>query len=682
MNRPLKIYLGDLTYDTIEISTEAMPLNIGFVASYCLEKFGKNVEITLFKYISELEDALIESPPDILGMSNYCWSQNVSYEMFNLLKKENPHALTIWGGPNFPVDLPSQKSFLEKFDAMDIYVPIDGEVGFSNIIENVLKLNSPEEILENILENPIEGCITRNRIGEIQFSIPTIRMKKLDEIPSPYLTGLMDKFFDGKLVPMLQTNRGCPFLCTYCTDGKSDVNMVNKFSKERTKSEITYITEHVTKSMHNLFISDLNFGMIPGDLETCDMIAESQKLFDYPHKIIATTGKNKKEQIIESIKRVNGSMVLYMSVQSLDEEVLSNIKRGNISAQKMLELAPTISSYGLNTRAEVILGLPGESYETHLATLRKLVGARMDDILVHTCMILPGSEMAMPEEKKKWKFETKFRILPRDFALLKNGKKVCEIEEVIVASKDMSFDEYVELRMISFTLWVSTKGILYDSIMKFLRQNNLDVFEVFRQMVERLNNAPEIIQKIFANIKRSTIDELYDSPEEIISLIQDDSEYQNLLDGKAAINVYKYYQATVLSEYMDVWTDYILQISKDLLIENNMFSKDIQNEFFDISNYCRGTCFNPLGVDRMKTNPEFLFNYDISKWLLDKNDNLFLKNCKFPSPSKMMFILTNEQFKIIKDTLERYSDTIIGKSKVLEFVPQQALWRTPKIYPN
>ena len=59
MNRPLKIYLGDLTYDTIEISTEAMPLNIGFVASYCLEKFGKNVEITLFKYISELENAVI-----------------------------------------------------------------------------------------------------------------------------------------------------------------------------------------------------------------------------------------------------------------------------------------------------------------------------------------------------------------------------------------------------------------------------------------------------------------------------------------------------------------------------------------------------------------------------------------------------------------------------------------------
>ena len=77
-----------MTYDTIAISTEAMPLNIGYIASYCIKKFGSDVEISLFKYISELEKALEENPPDILGMSNYCWSQNVSLEMFKFVKKK------------------------------------------------------------------------------------------------------------------------------------------------------------------------------------------------------------------------------------------------------------------------------------------------------------------------------------------------------------------------------------------------------------------------------------------------------------------------------------------------------------------------------------------------------------------------------------------------------------------
>ncbi|WP_428324013.1 B12-binding domain-containing radical SAM protein [Nitrosopumilus sp.] len=679
MDRPLKIYLGDLTYDTVAISTEATPLNVGFIASYCLDKFGDKVEITLFKYISDLENALIDSPPDILGLSNYCWSHNVSYEMFKLLSKKNPNSIKIWGGPNFPVDLPSQKQFMKKFTDIDAYVPIDGEIGFSNLVELVLKLDSLEQAKEKIMETPIDGCITRNEIGDLQFSIPTVRMKNLDEIPSPYLTGLMDKFFDGKLVPMLQTNRGCPFLCTYCTDGNSAVNMVNKFSKDRTQSEINYIAKHVHKNTHSMFISDLNFGMIPGDLETCNFIAGSQEKFNYPSKIIATTGKNRKEQIIEAIQRLNGSMVLYMSVQSLNEDVLSNIKRDNISTEKMLQLAPTIAKSGLNTMAEVILGLPGETYENHIESLRKLVATKMDDIIVHTCMLLDGSEMATPEQRNKWKFETKFRILPRDFTTLCSGKKICEIEEVIVSSKDMSFDEYVRLRMMGFTLWMSTKGVLYDSLIKFLHQNNVDVFELFRQMVERLPCAPIKIQKIFDQFKQSTIDELYDSPDEIISNIQDDAQYQNLLDGKGAINVYQYYQALVLTKYMDVWTDYLLQISKDLLVKNGIFSEEIRNEFSAISDYCRGTCFNPLGPNRMQTNPEFVFQYDVFQWLSDKNGTLLLRDYKFDSPQKILFHLSDDQFKIIGDTLEMYSDTIIGKTKVLKMISQQTLWRRPKI---
>ena len=45
------------------------------------------------------------------------------------------------------------------------------------------------------------------------------RHKMVDEIPSPWLTGIQDEFFDGKLAPMIETNRGCPFTCTFCVPG-------------------------------------------------------------------------------------------------------------------------------------------------------------------------------------------------------------------------------------------------------------------------------------------------------------------------------------------------------------------------------------------------------------------------------------------------------------------------------
>ena len=46
--------------------------------------------------------------------------------------------------------------------------------------------------------------------------------------------------------------------------------------------------------------------------------------------------------------------------------------------------------------------------------------------MVYTCMLLNGSELATPESRKKWNFQTKFRILPRDFTTLRNGKNVIE----------------------------------------------------------------------------------------------------------------------------------------------------------------------------------------------------------------------------------------------------------------
>ncbi|QLH02214.1 radical SAM protein [Nitrosopumilus cobalaminigenes] len=676
MDKPLKIYLGDLTYDTVAVSTESMPLNIALIASYCYKRFGNKIEITLFKYIDDLQKALQKHPPSILGLSNYCWSHNVSKEIFSIFKKNEPNALTIWGGPNFPIDFPSQKKFMDDAPDVDIYVPIDGEVGFSNIIERALS-SQVKKIREEVLRKPIDGCLIRNLENKLEYTIPEIRIKNLDEIPSPYTTGLLDKFFDGKLVPMLQTNRGCPFTCTFCTDGKEAVNLVNKFSKERVRSEILYIAKKVPSNTHSLFISDLNFGMIPGDLDTCNIIAETQEKYDYPHKILSTTGKNQKEKIIQSIRRLNGTMALSMSVQSMDEQVLTNIKRQNISVDKMIGLAPVIKEYDLLTTAEVILGLPGEKYEQHLDTLRKLVEARMDDIVVHTCMLLDGSEMAMPEQRKKWKFETKFRMLPRDFTVLNNGKKVCEIEEVIVGSKDMTFEEYLELRMIGFTLWMTNKGIVYDSMNKFLREKEVDVIEIFHQMVNQVNNAPPKVKEAFEKFKNSTIGELYDSPEEIQQKIQDDKEYQKYVDGEEGINVMQYYHAYVLSKCMDDWTEYVISIAKELLENSGSSSQEISEEFNDVANYCRGTSHNPLGNDRMNTNPKFSFKHDITKWLADKSNTLKISECKLKAPIEMSFNLTKEQFKIVQDTSEMYGDSLIGRTKTLKMVSQQSLWRNP-----
>ena len=672
----MKIFLGDLTYTTVTIATEALPINIGYIASYCTKRFSNKVDIKLFKYIEELEKAINESPPDILGLSNYVWSQNVSNEMFKLFTKKNPDGLKIWGGPNFPIDMPSQKKFFENFKDVDVYIPIDGEIGFSNIVEKALQVNT-KEMRAKVLQEPIDGCMIKNPDGNLLYTIEGTRIRNLDEIPSPYLTGILDHFFDDKLVPMLQTNRGCPFLCTFCTDGRESVNQVNRFGKQRVKDELDYIAKHVKEDIHSLYISDLNFGMLPGDLETCNSIVKIQKKYNYPEKINATTGKNNQERIIESIKSLNGTMLMSMSVQSMDEQVLTNIKRANISAEKMVELSPTIHEYGVNTSGEIIMGMPGQSYASVLDTIRQLIYGKVDDIIIHACMMLPGSEMATPAERSKWNLETKFRILPMDFTVLGNGKKICEIDEIVVGSKDMTFDDYLALRMIAFTLSIVNRATLFEPLLKFLKQQKIDVSKLFYKMVEERKSSPKPVELMYDRFNKVTIDELYDSPEEIISLIQKDEEYQKLIEGRGAINVIKYHGAAVLSECMDEWTEYALSIANDLLRKDVTWNEEIEKQFHDVGNYCRGRCHNPLGKDRMQTNPEFTFYYDIIKWLSDNSDNMLLDECKLPEPVKTVFSLTDEQYKFINDTLDLYGDNLIGKTKARLLESTQTIWRKP-----
>src|SRR5207247_4947898 len=120
------------------------------------------------------------------------------------------------------------------------------------------------------------------------------RHRELDEIPSVWLTGILDEFFDGKLAPMIETNRGCPFTCSFCVQGTGWYTKVHNFSKDRIHEELEYIAHRIKRmspSMGTLRIADSNYGMFERDVEISGFIGEMQKKYAWPTFIDATTGK-------------------------------------------------------------------------------------------------------------------------------------------------------------------------------------------------------------------------------------------------------------------------------------------------------------------------------------------------------------------------------------------------------
>ena len=672
----LKIYLADLTYSTVVIANDVFPLNVGLIASYTLNKFKKYVDISLFKHIDELEKAVIESPPDILGLSNYCWNERIGYDIFKIAKDSNPNVLTVSGGPNFPHDVTSQQSFMNDHPEIMFYVPIEGEIGFSNIVERMLSVYSKGKNIEYIFERPIEGCISRKKDGTLQYLSPIDRIRNLDEIPSPYITGLLDRFFDSELNPMIQTNRGCPFSCTFCVDGADDVRQVNQFSIQRTEDELNYIGTRVLKNKNLLYISDLNFGMYPKDIQICDIISQIQQNYGYPQRIIVSTGKNKKERIIDSIKRLHGALRFLIAVQSTDNTVLTNIKRDNISIDHMMALAPAIKNENLRTSSEVIVALPGDTYETNVNTIKHLLRAQIDDIEIYTLILFKGAELDTLQERKKWGFKTKFRVLPKDFTTLCSGKKVLEIEEVVIATNTLSFDEYVKIRVLAFLLSVTNIGIIYDAILKYIQQKKIGVFELIERMSK--NYDTENINSIIDSYKKSTINELWDSPEEIEKYYQDDENYAKLLDEQEGFNVIQHHQIKVISKLMIEWTEFTINQAEKLLHEHGFQDKQTKIELDDITNYCKGLSTNVLGKDRMNTNPNFDFLHDVQNWVYDENEKP-ISEFRFSTKTNVVFKLKTEQYKTIQNALETYPNSIVGLSQAFKTFSIHTLWRTPYV---
>ena len=132
------IYLSHLTHINDGIpSTESIPLNIGFLASYVEKILGGHVEIKLFNLHKELVKAINRRVPHILAGSNYSWNSNLSYHYLAYFKSKFPDMITVMGGPTFSDSKERRKEYLRKRPLIDFYISGEGEITFKAWWKNV-----------------------------------------------------------------------------------------------------------------------------------------------------------------------------------------------------------------------------------------------------------------------------------------------------------------------------------------------------------------------------------------------------------------------------------------------------------------------------------------------------------------------------------------------------------------
>ncbi len=663
---PLRIFMADPTHDTILPVSDTIPINIGFVGSYAKKLFGDDIEISLFKYPQTVIEAIRERPPDILALSNYAWNSFLSKRLAELGKEANPDVLTIQGGANFPSAREQQLSFLSSRSKTDVYIELEGEAAFSNFISRVL---GERDGGPGVFEAPIDGCLfiepsTRGTDDPVlvKGELPA-RIHDLDDIPSPYLDGMMDKFFDGRLTPFIETNRGCPFKCTFCHTGRDYYRKTHMFSAERIKDEIGYIAKKLSNSsVTNLHIADTNFGMYRRDRETSLALSETRKKYGWPMHIIGTTGKNSNRRVIEVSEILGSSFYVTMSVQSMDEGVLSNIRRSNIRMEDYRRINDHLRKANLSTLSEMILGLPGESRESFLKGVAEIVDSGVSQTTIYTLMLLDGTEFKNPDYRERYGIKSKFRIVPLNFGEY-GGKRVFDFEEVGIETNTLSFEDYLAMRCFSLIVATLHSSGIFEELVRFALSLGISRSQILLRAFDEMDRAPRGVRETIASFMEETRSELWDDPDRLVSHYREKKNYQRLLRGDVGGNLIHKYKARSMAFETDGWIAYLSEILLDLA--RQVLGDDIEEaerQIDTLARFCRYK-LNGIVSESFTEVLSLESPYDIVGWLKEANDTP-LDGFGLLETRQYTFTFSDEQKRSRKDLFKRYGTDLNGLSKI------------------
>lgn len=618
----IKVYLGDLRYNYSGVlANDCMPLGVAYMKAVMdRDDLDREIQSRLFVYAERLIEAIKSDPPDVLMLSNYVWNEALSHYCFRVAKAVNPRVLTVLGGPNISLEPARQLAYLDKYKFIDVYALGEGDFLAHHIVRTFLSAGLS---LKGLGALGLPSAVFRNPDGQAAIDETKPRHKEVEEIPSPWLTGIQDEFFDGKLAPMIETNRGCPFTCTFCVQGTKFYSKIHNFSVERIKEEITYIAKRIrshSPNMGTLRIADSNYGMYERDIDISGHIGQMQRDYAWPTFIDATTGKNKPERIIKSVEKVGGALVLYQAVQSLDEEVLRKIKRESIKLEAYKALEVHMRGRGLRSVSDLILGLPGETLASHLRGLHQLLDSNIHQMHNFQAMMLKGAELESLESRALFKFDTRFRVLPKNYGVFEE-EKVFDVEEIIVATDTLSFEDYVTCRkwhLVSSVFW---NDGWFEHVARFVRALGIKNSQWWDRMLPAMAGGGTAIRDFLNEFVGETKGELFKTPQECIEFYSDSENFRKLQSGEIGDNLMYRYRAIASFHLWNEVCAAAMDATRSLIEEKGCDKAIPDFDLFwkDFHTFTRLSHASGRDKKAILSVASALLNYDFPSWLASAN---------------------------------------------------------------
>lgn len=404
--------------------------------------------------------------------SNYVWNSAYHFDLIQQIKSLNPDIFIVIGGPNVS---PNKNDFWDEYiQLVDLALVGEGEHSFSQLLQQWPNLDN------------IPGAWTStNYNGE------SARVQDFPYDSSPYLAGFYDKIVAQAhqqghgIQAVVQTNRGCPYHCTFCEEGRDYKNKMYFYNLTRIQDEIKWCAQN---GITFLSIADDNWGIVPQDVEVMRLIRDCKLQYGFPDVIDATFAKNNPDNLLAmaQLDHEHDTRLLRgitIALQSQNSSTLTSIRRFNLIPLRQQQLIAGLKQLNIPTYVEMIWPLPYETYESFLHGIDQTIEMGLDNWLgVYPLTMHYGTELYED-------FHTKFSIIEQQSENASRSERK-ETVPIVYASEWADTETIVQGQVFySWLVCIYYFGFGRKSIQQL--QSQLSVTTVMTQFIDWISKHPD-----------------------------------------------------------------------------------------------------------------------------------------------------------------------------------------------